>query len=187
MRIQNRKETLRPWRSRGHSRWHTVSVALRPSRHTPNHSVCWSQEESSVLAEWPLLSISRELRIEEKARQYRSPSALSKWVILSRQGRPKMLQYYSVTLIPSSFNCEPSTSPGESIIRSCADAVFGNAMTSRMFSVPQRIMHVRSMPAANPPCGGVPYSRASRKNPNCERADSGVMPKALKFNAGTSF
>jgi hypothetical protein len=71
--------------------------------------------------------------------------------------------------------------PGESIIRSCAEAVFGNAITSRIFSVPQRIMQVLSMPAAKPPCGGVPYSSASRKKPNCERALSGDIPRALKF------
>src|ERR1041384_6403993 len=36
----------------------------------------------------------------------------------------------------SSSNCLGSTSPGASIIRSAADAVLGNAITSRMLSVP---------------------------------------------------
>src|SRR6185295_9187103 len=44
-----------------------------------------------------------------------------------------------------------ATSPGASIIRSAADADFGNAITSRMLSVPARTIIIRSMPGAMPP------------------------------------
>ena len=43
-----------------------------------------------------------------------------------------------------------------SVIRSVPDCVFGKAITSRMFSSPARIATRRSMPNANPPCGGAP-------------------------------
>ena len=46
------------------------------------------------------------------------------------------------------------------------DWVFGKAMTSRMFVWPAKIIAQRSMPSAIPPCGGAPYSNASRTAPN---------------------
>ena len=51
-------------------------------------------------------------------------------------------------------------------MRSTAAAVFGNAMTSRIDALAARIATMRSRPSAMPPCGGVPYSSASRKKPN---------------------
>src|SRR3954470_21351925 len=46
---------------------------------------------------------------------------------------------------------------------------------------PARIMTIRSSPSAIPPCGGVPYSSASRKNPKRDLASSSLMPSALKI------
>ena len=42
---------------------------------------------------------------------------------------------------------------------------------------------MRSRPSAMPPCGGVPYSSASRKKPNRSFASSSVMPSSLKIRA----
>ena len=78
------------------------------------------------------------------------------------------------------------TAPGASIIKSAADAVFGNAITSRMLSVPANTISRRSIPGAMPPWGGVPYSSASRKNPNRSRASSVVIPNALTTKRCTS-
>ena len=55
---------------------------------------------------------------------------------------------------------------GEPVIGSVPDCVFGKAITSRMFSSPARMATSRSMPKANPPCGGAPYSNGLRKKPN---------------------
>ena len=74
--------------------------------------------------------------------------------------------------ILSSRNCFSFTVDGAPAIRSCAWAVFGNAITSRIDGSPHMIATVRSRPIAIPPCGGVPYSKASRKNPNRSRASS---------------
>ena len=40
---------------------------------------------------------------------------------------------------------------------------------------------MRSTPNAMPPCGGVPYSRASRKKPNRERASSSLIFSSSKM------
>ena len=39
---------------------------------------------------------------------------------------------------------------------------------SRMYSSPARSIVTRSIPSAIPPCGGVPYSKASRRWPNSD-------------------
>ena len=71
--------------------------------------------------------------------------------------REIVLRGQSLTIFRcSSANCFASTSPGASIIKSCAEAVFGKAITSRMFSVGTSTIIVRSIPEAMPPCGGVP-------------------------------
>src|SRR5215813_7415046 len=44
-----------------------------------------------------------------------------------------------------------------------------------------RFVMILASPSAIPPCGGVPYSSASRKKPKRERASSSVMPSALKI------
>src|SRR4029079_3944821 len=56
----------------------------------------------------------------------------------------------------SSCNCASGTMEGASVIRSWAVEVFGNAMTSRIESVPAISAAMRSMPNAMPPCGGAP-------------------------------
>ena len=43
-------------------------------------------------------------------------------------------------------------------------------------TAPASSITMRSSPSAMPPCGGVPYSSASRKNPNRCRASSSLMP-----------
>jgi len=53
-----------------------------------------------------------------------------------------------------SRSCFGSTPPGESVMRQVPLAVLGNAITSRMLGVPQRIAISRSKPSAMPPCGG---------------------------------
>lgn len=60
-----------------------------------------------------------------------------------------------------SRNCFGSTGAGDSVMRSVAFAVFGNAITSRIEGVPHRIAIKRSKPRAIPPCGGAPYLNAS--------------------------
>src|SRR4051794_27032584 len=62
--------------------------------------------------------------------------------------------------MPSSSSCLSSTVDGASLIRSCARAVFGNAMTSRSDSARAIIITMRSTPRAMPPCGGAPKRKA---------------------------
>ncbi len=45
-----------------------------------------------------------------------------------------------------------------------------------MFSSPARMATRRSIPKANPPCGGAPYSNGLRKKPNLRSASSSSMP-----------
>src|ERR1044071_7064951 len=74
----------------------------------------------------------------------------------------------------SSFNCLESTGDGALDIASTAAAVFGKAITSRIDDSFARIAVMRSSPRAIPPCGGVPYSSASRKKPKRSFASSGL-------------
>ena len=73
---------------------------------------------------------------------------------------------------PSSSYCPGSGIDGASSIGSVPDWVFGKAMTSRMFVWRARSAAQRSMPRAIPPCGGAPYSNASRTAPNFSRIPS---------------
>jgi hypothetical protein len=50
-------------------------------------------------------------------------------------------------------------SAGAPISRSCACWFIGKAMTSRMFGSSASSMTMRSMPGAEPPCGGAPSGR----------------------------
>ena len=77
---------------------------------------------------------------------------------------------------PSSLSCLASTGAGAPVIRSRAFWFLGNAITSRMFAVPDRIIAIRSSPIAMPPCGGAPYFSASSRKPNRARACSSLMP-----------
>ena len=55
--------------------------------------------------------------------------------------------------IPSISSWSVSTFDGASAIKSCAFAVFGNAITSRIDFSPASSATTRSMPSAMPPCG----------------------------------
>jgi hypothetical protein len=55
-----------------------------------------------------------------------------------------------------------------------------------MFSSPARTAVNRSMPIANPACGGAPYRNASSRNPKRERASSGVIPRSVNTCCCTS-
>ena len=57
---------------------------------------------------------------------------------------------------PSSVSWAASIGLGASVSGSAPDWVFGNAITSRMFSSPASSATNRSMPIANPACGGAP-------------------------------
>jgi len=81
----------------------------------------------------------------------------------------------------NSFSCFALTLDGASAMRSTACAVFGNAMTSRIEFSAQRIATIRSRPSAMPPCGGVPYSSASRKKPKRSFASSSEICSSLKI------
>ena len=70
---------------------------------------------------------------------------------------------------------------GALVIGSAPLWVFGKAITSRMFSSPARIATRRSMPNANPPCGGAPYWNGLRKKPNLRSASSALMPSSSKM------
>ena len=71
-----------------------------------------------------------------------------------------------MTLTDSSSNWLSSTSEGACDNRSVALAVFGKAIVSRRLLTPANSITRRSKPKAMPPCGGVPYSNASSRNPN---------------------
>src|SRR5438128_1859548 len=55
-----------------------------------------------------------------------------------------------------------------------------------MFSVPMIAIIKRSMPAAIPPCGGTPYSKASSRWPNWARIFSRLMPRISKTRSCSS-
>ena len=86
--------------------------------------------------------------------------------------------------VPSTGAARPSD--GAPDIRSTAAAVFGNAMTSRIDGSPASSATMRSRPSAMPPCGGVPYSSASMKNPNRSCASSSEMFSRRKICRCTS-
>ena len=76
-----------------------------------------------------------------------------------------------------SRNCCSVTALGASISRSCPRCVFGNAITSRIWSTPAIIATSRSRPNAMPPCGGAPQASASSRKPNFLRCSSGADPE----------
>src|SRR5690625_726016 len=83
---------------------------------------------------------------------------------------------FKLSFKDKSFSCAVSTGPGASVNGSDAEAVFGKRMVSRKFVFPARSITSRSNPSAIPPCGGVPYSRACSKKPNCSSASSFKKP-----------
>ena len=71
----------------------------------------------------------------------------------------------STILMFNSSNWSSETELGDSSMGDVAEVVFGKAITSRILLLPVRSITMRSNPKAIPPCGGVPYFRASNKNP----------------------
>src|SRR5674476_1693230 len=59
--------------------------------------------------------------------------------------------------------------------------VLGNGMTSRMESAQASSMRMRSKPSPMPPCGGAPYSSASRNQPNDSSMRSSSMPSVCRM------
>ena len=70
-----------------------------------------------------------------------------------------------MSFTPTSASCAVSTPAGAPVSGSEPEAVFGNAITSRIESRLARIATIRSMPSASPPCGGAPYLSASSRKP----------------------
>src|SRR5471032_1447607 len=87
---------------------------------------------------------------------------------------------FATTAIPSSSKDAGFAKLGASVIKQAAAVVFGNAITSRMLSVPVSSITRRSRPKARPACGGVPYFRASSRKPNFSRCSCSLIPKMLK-------
>ena len=84
----------------------------------------------------------------------------------------------------SSASCSVATGFGQSVMRSVPEAVFGNAMTSRMRRrARQDHERCRSRPSAMPPCGGAPKRSASSRKPNFARASSSPMPEHARRSA----
>src|SRR3989344_3740674 len=88
--------------------------------------------------------------------------------------------FFLSSLMPSSFNCFSVIGAGEPIIKSRPSPVFGKAMTSRIFGSFCRIITMRSMPGAKPPCGGAPKVKASSICPNFFCCSSSLIFKSLK-------
>ena len=70
--------------------------------------------------------------------------------------------------------------PGRPVSGSLPDCDFGNAITSRIASLPARIITRRSTPIAMPPWGGAPSARARSRCPNCSSTSSGGSWRASK-------
>src|SRR4029079_13627968 len=110
------------------------------------------------------------------------PGIPGRFSVLQRSAAPTSVRarvcqpYEPATLMCKSLSCLGLTLDGAPAIKSTACAVLGNAMTSRIDGSAHRIATMRSRPRAMPPCGGVPYSSASRKNPNRIFASSSEMP-----------
>ena len=103
---------------------------------------------------------------------------------LARLGRRR--RFVPTKRRPSSASCSGSGADGASSMRSVPDCVFGNAMTSRMFDWFENRAAQRSMPNAIPPCGGAPYSNASRIAPNFSRMASSEWPWSAKLRSSRS-
>ena len=81
---------------------------------------------------------------------------------------------------PNSFSWSLSISEGVLIITSLPEVFLGNAIKSLIDSWPLNRAQSRSKPKAIPPWGGVPYLKASNKNPNWLYASSFENPRVLK-------
>ena len=88
--------------------------------------------------------------------------------------------FLTAVRMESSRSCFSSTGDGAFDMTSRALCVFGKAMTSRIDGRFAMSMTRRSRPNARPPCGGVPYWKASIMKPNFVCACSGVRPRDSK-------
>ena len=121
------------------------------------------------------------------ARSVRSSRAPGSIVVVSLRSAPASLGPGTPTnRSPSSSYWAGSGGDGASSIRSAPDCVFGKAMTSRMFDWWASSAAQRSIPRAIPPCGGGPYSNASRSAPNFSFIPSSVWPWRAKLRASRS-
>ena len=77
------------------------------------------------------------------------PTSKIKFALFVEKRQEKILSYF--VSIPNSFNCAGSTGLGACAIKSDALAVLGNATTSRMLSVPAKIIVKRYRPIPTPP------------------------------------
>src|SRR6185437_12745286 len=93
--------------------------------------------------------------------------------------KPSLSMFFNC--IDSSWSCISSMVLGASSMTSRPLLFLGNAIKSRILSLPPRIAHNRSNPKAIPPCGGAPYSKAPSRNPNLCKASSGLMPSAANI------
>ena len=92
------------------------------------------------------------------------------------------LQSFYTVVIWSSLSCSVDIEDGVSIITSLPELFFGKAMKSLIESVPPIKEQRRSNPNAIPPCGGAPYSKASKRNPNCFCDSVLDIPNVSKSN-----
>src|SRR3954451_18046083 len=79
---------------------------------------------------------------------------------LSRPDLARAAQLGGTTRTCSSWSCLGITSDGAFIIRSSAFWFIGKRITSRMLGSSASSMTIRSMPGAEPPCGGAPNLKA---------------------------
>jgi hypothetical protein len=75
---------------------------------------------------------------------------------------------------------------GASVNGSTPPPDFGNAITSRMESIPASNAVMRSHPNAMPPWGGAPKVKASNRNPNLSSASAWSMPIIANTRSWTS-
>src|SRR5205085_1591964 len=99
------------------------------------------------------------------------PSPSPDYVPYSSSGRTSM---------PASLRCRSVMGVGAPVSGSPPLDAFGNAITSRIASVPARVAASRSRPNAMPPCGGGPNLNASSRKPNFDSASSRDSPITSK-------
>ena len=98
--------------------------------------------------------------------EYKKISVIFIFSITKKEALSLFSYLFSITLIHNSFNIFGSTSLGASIIKSRYFWFFGNAITSRIFSVFWNSITILSSPNANHPWGGTQYSKHFSKCPN---------------------
>ena len=74
----------------------------------------------------------------------------------------------------------PAPPMGAPVIGSTPAWFLGNATMSRRFGSPASTITIRSIPNANPPCGGAPIPSASSRKPNFARCSSALSARTSK-------